>query len=113
MRIKQEPCHRPPCSAADPPARSKCVIGAARPYAAPLGPWQERRARVSALRRTQRARGGHQPPLGPAGGGERVTSYGWDTCAEMSELSVIAAMSRSMNSTSVERRNAAHRACGG
>jgi hypothetical protein len=58
MRIEQEPCHRLAGRAADPPARSKRVIGAARSGAATPGPWQARRTRVSALRRAPHARGG-------------------------------------------------------
>jgi hypothetical protein len=67
MRIGQEPCHSLPCSTPDPPAFSKRVIGAAQSCAAPPGPWQERRTRVSELRRAQHARGGRQPPLWPEG----------------------------------------------
>jgi hypothetical protein len=67
MHSGQELCHRPPCRAADPLALSNRAIGAARPCAAPLGPWQESRTCVSALRRGQYARGGHQQPLRPEG----------------------------------------------
>jgi hypothetical protein len=72
MRMGQEPCHRPPCSAADPPARSKRVIGAARSGAATLGLWQERRTRISEVRRAQHAHGGQQPPRLPEGCSERA-----------------------------------------
>jgi hypothetical protein len=86
MRIGQEPCHRLACSAADPPARSKPVRGAARSRAATPGPWPERRRHISEVRRAQHTRGGQPPPRWPEEWRE-LTSYGWDTCAEMSQLS--------------------------
>jgi hypothetical protein len=67
MPIGQEPCHRVPCRAAAPPVLSKPVIGAARLGAATPGPWQERRRRISEVRRAQHARGAHQPPRWPDG----------------------------------------------
>jgi len=87
MRIGQEPCHRPPCSATDPPPLSKRVIGTARSCATTPGPGQKRRRRISEVRRASTPAQDSSRRGGRKDDASEPTSHRWDTCADMSQLS--------------------------